>query len=164
MPLLNFALPRLKITRMQWCPHALCRALYLRCRSMHSGVAQWLACWAHNPKVRGSKPRSAMFLPGPTCRGSGSRGCSGAPHALCRALYVRCRSIHSGVAQWLACWAHNPKVRGSKPRSAMILPGPPAEAQDHKDAVVPPHSLSGAICSMQKHTQRSGAVASVLGS
>ena len=25
----------------------------------HSGVAQWLACWAHNPKVRGSKPRSA---------------------------------------------------------------------------------------------------------
>jgi hypothetical protein len=32
-------------------------------RSWHcgcnSGVAQWLACWAHNPKVRGSKPRSA---------------------------------------------------------------------------------------------------------
>ena len=27
----------------------------------HSGVAQWLACWAHNPKVRGSKPRSAIF-------------------------------------------------------------------------------------------------------
>ena len=27
-----------------------------------SGVAQWLACWAHNPKVRGSKPRSAMRL------------------------------------------------------------------------------------------------------
>ena len=25
----------------------------------YSGVAQWLACWAHNPKVRGSKPRSA---------------------------------------------------------------------------------------------------------
>ena len=28
--------------------------------------------------------------------------------------------VSSGVAQWLACWAHNPKVRGSKPRSAMI--------------------------------------------
>lgn len=27
--------------------------------SSSSGVAQWLACWAHNPKVRGSKPRSA---------------------------------------------------------------------------------------------------------
>ena len=26
--------------------------------------------------------------------------------------------IHSGLAQWLACWVHNPKVRGSKPRSA----------------------------------------------
>jgi hypothetical protein len=24
------------------------------------------------------------------------------------------------VAQWLACWAHNPKVRGSKPRSAIL--------------------------------------------
>ncbi len=27
----------------------------------------------------------------------------------------------SGVAQWLACWAHNPKVRGSKPRSAILF-------------------------------------------
>ena len=27
----------------------------------NSGVAQWLACWAHNPKVRGSKPRSARY-------------------------------------------------------------------------------------------------------
>ena len=26
----------------------------------------------------------------------------------------------SGVAQWLACWAHNPKVPGSKPGAAMI--------------------------------------------
>jgi hypothetical protein len=25
-----------------------------------SAVAQWLACWAHNPKVRGSKPRCAI--------------------------------------------------------------------------------------------------------
>ena len=30
-------------------------------RSGTSRVAQWLACWAHNPKVRGSKPRSAKF-------------------------------------------------------------------------------------------------------
>ena len=28
-----------------------------------SGVAQWLACWAHNPKVPGSKPGSAMHAP-----------------------------------------------------------------------------------------------------
>ena len=32
-----------------------------------SGVVQWLACWAHNPKVRGSKPRSAKFAK-PGCR------------------------------------------------------------------------------------------------
>ena len=25
-------------------------------------MAQWLACWAHNPKVRGSKPRSAIYV------------------------------------------------------------------------------------------------------
>ena len=35
--------------------------LLRRCVIM-SGVAQWLACWAHNPKVRGSKPRSAIFF------------------------------------------------------------------------------------------------------
>ena len=33
-----------------------------------SGVAQWLACWAHNPKVRGSKPRSATFCGRAGCR------------------------------------------------------------------------------------------------
>ena len=48
--------------------------LLRRCVIM-SGVAQWLACWAHNPKVRGSKPRSATFLShllreGETCRAS----------------------------------------------------------------------------------------------
>ena len=31
---------------------------------------------------------------------------------------------HSGVAQWLACWAHSPKVRGSKPRSLCIVTFP----------------------------------------
>ena len=34
---------------------------FLRQDAHISGVAQWLACWAHNPKVRGSKPRSANF-------------------------------------------------------------------------------------------------------
>jgi hypothetical protein len=37
-------------------------------------------------------------------------------------------TYNSGAALWLACWAHNPKVRGSKPRSAtstmnITLPG-----------------------------------------
>ena len=31
------------------------------------------------------------------------------------------RFITSKVAQWLVCWAHNPKVRGSKPRSAIHI-------------------------------------------
>ena len=29
-------------------------------------------------------------------------------------------SCNSGVAQRLACWAHNPRVRGLKPRSAKM--------------------------------------------
>ena len=33
-----------------------------------------------------------------------------------RALATRNRS---GVSKWLSCWAHNPDVRGSKPRSAI---------------------------------------------
>ena len=37
--------------------------------------------------------------------------------------------IHSGLAQWLACWAHNPKVRGSKPRSATRALRPPTVAE-----------------------------------
>ena len=36
--------------------------LFFTVRNPTSGVAQWLACWAHNPKVRGSKPRSATFM------------------------------------------------------------------------------------------------------
>ena len=31
-------------------------------------------------------------------------------------------SFNSGVAQWLACWAHNPKVQGSRPCSATPAP------------------------------------------
>ena len=37
-------------------------------------MAQWLACWAHNPKVPGSKPGSAMFVltQGPLCSAVGA--------------------------------------------------------------------------------------------
>ena len=48
-----------------------------------SGVAQWLACWAHNPKVRGSKPRSAIAFSGfkisATAWGAGNRTLESAP-------------------------------------------------------------------------------------
>ena len=43
------------------------------------------------------------------------------PQGLCFKSRARVLPIISGVAQWLACWAHNPKVRGSKPRSATCL-------------------------------------------
>ena len=32
-------------------------------------------------------------------------------------------NVTSGVTQWLACCVHNPKVRGSKPRSAIVIDG-----------------------------------------
>jgi hypothetical protein len=42
-----------------------------------SGMAQWSACWAPSPKVRGSKPRSASHLPGPGGAATVAlRGCS----------------------------------------------------------------------------------------
>ena len=62
-------------------------------------------------------------------------------------LYVTCAfvffvhgwSATSGVAQWSACWAHNPKVPGSKPGSARIWA--------HKDPHLPwafPHTHADA--------------------
>ena len=39
-----------------------CRTTGGRQSQASSGVAQWLACWAHNPNVRGSKPHSATFV------------------------------------------------------------------------------------------------------
>ena len=57
----------------------------------NSRVAQWIACWAHNPKVRGSKPRSALqkktfyFFTNPTLYNSISiehvRNCSPSRHS-----------------------------------------------------------------------------------
>ena len=127
---------------------------------IHSGLAQWLACWADNPKVRGSKPWSATrALRPPTVveswRSGAQASSSSKPAAECPcpvswgllaglvASSPQGRGqhhttgpvpwlpppdaicIHSGLAQWLACWAHNPKVRGSKPRSATRALRPP---------------------------------------
>ena len=36
--------------------------IHLSILYVESRVAQWIACWAHNPEVRGSKPRSAEFF------------------------------------------------------------------------------------------------------
>ena len=40
-----------------------------------------------------------------------------------QAQTAKFRGIISTLAQWLACWAHNPKVRGSKPE-AFPIPQP----------------------------------------
>ena len=72
------------------------------------------ACWAHNPEVRGSKPRFAIYF---------------FFYQFLSALFTRPKISHekelsavqqqqSGAVE--ACWAHNPEVRGSKPRSAMF--------------------------------------------
>ena len=50
---------------------------------VQSEVAQWLACWAHNPKVRGSKPRSATFVVSP------ARRCVAMFVAMARAAHAR---------------------------------------------------------------------------
>ena len=58
-----------------------------------SGVAQWLACWAHNPKVRGSKPRSATFMPLVGC-------CSVLPTAAVSNLPSACSAAASNSRCW----------------------------------------------------------------
>ena len=45
--------------------------------------------------------------------------------------------VNSGVAQWLACWARNPKVRGSKPRSAIALSNRMGRRQSHPGVRLP---------------------------
>ena len=72
----------------------------------------------------------------------------------------------SGVAQCLACWAHNPKVRGSKPRSATTALGagrwgvPALAARGLKTWIGDSGTQARGV---RAQTQRSGAVASVLG-
>ena len=54
---------------------------------------------------------------------------------------VKSYIITSGVAQWLACWAHNPKVRGSKPRSAILIPTSHGSMQIVHDHEHDPHDV-----------------------
>ena len=72
------------------------------CRRMdyHSGVAQWLACWPHNPKVHGSRPCSAMRL------------------LNCHWLLP---SHWSSLCDMQELKAHNPKVHGLRSCSALRL-------------------------------------------
>ena len=81
-----------------------------RCASTRSGVAQWLACWAHNSKVGGSKPLSATF-------------CLIQEYDH-RAIRRRLRHIRSGsMAEWSKAPAlgAGPKGRGFEPHCCHLL-------------------------------------------
>ena len=56
-------------------------------------MEQWLARWAHNPKVGGSNP----------------------PPATSFLLFYLSKHQQRGIEQWLARRAHNPEVAGSNP-------------------------------------------------
>ena len=45
----------------------------------------------------------------------------GAPRIKGKSMQKHTYILMSGVAQWLACWAHNSKVGGSKPLSAKLF-------------------------------------------
>ena len=71
-----------------------------------SGVAQWLACWAHNPKVRGSKPRSAIVLHGVVHTSSNIRVCRN----VCSFVFAFVRRVLSwlssfGLSLFNVCFA-----------------------------------------------------------
>jgi hypothetical protein len=65
------------------------------------GVEQWLARWAHNPKVGGSNPPPATRVQ---------------PNGDITGVWRY--PSRRGVEQWLARRAHNPEVAGSNPASA----------------------------------------------
>ena len=77
------------------------------------GLKKEQACHrVHAPSALGDECRpvghATMWGGRKRCRGPYIRGCG---------RCMQCAQL-SGLVQWSACWAHNPKVRGSKPRSA----------------------------------------------
>ena len=67
---------------------------------------------------------------GDKCRVAGHATMWGGAKQYRRPYILGCRgwmqcALLSGLAQWSACWAHKPKVRGSEPWSATWKPWPP---------------------------------------
>ena len=76
-----------------------------------SGVAQWLACWAHNPKVRGSKPRSAILCIVYFCHLNANR--TKTETEASRQSAKRCDSkTHGGQNTHRGARTHDHKVKG----------------------------------------------------
>ena len=96
--------------------------------SQHHGQAKQKMCWVRimQQQEPGEEDFSERWWVGLVLgRGFNPRGmetCRGSippSPRFCVGQYCLEQKVLSGVAQWLACWAHNPKVRGSKPRSAI---------------------------------------------
>lgn len=94
-------------------------------RHPHRGICQCTERCVCGPRARASQQQAPLSAPG--AAGVCQREEHEEHHAARALTKIRVRhparigSI-SEVAQWLACWAHNPKVRGSKPRFATCRP------------------------------------------
>ena len=109
----------------------------------NSGVAQWLACWAHNPKVRGSKPHSAMCAVGNCARAKKDPlplgkcdSCSpfmfrGRPH-IAEIRYRNHRTKTCVAKHYSANGAQNTAARAPHIFHSISLPAPhPSSRADH---------------------------------
>ena len=98
-------------------------AKHLSSSCKQDSLAEWSKALASgaSPQGRGFEPTAVI-----SCSSEWTVGCrlqTGSHSSLShekRSGHAKIHKNDSGVAQWLACWAHNPKVRGSKPRSAIF--------------------------------------------
>ena len=118
-----------------------------------SGVAQWLACWAHNPKVRGSKPRSAIAFSASYQQQHGRRQ---SHPGVCAYPKVRGSKPRSAMAFWASCHQQHGAGQGTLESAPAMLAAPCGGATVSRG-----HNFKDGAHWRQ---QRSGAVASVLGS
>ena len=103
-----------------------------------SGVAQWLACWAHNPKVPGLKPGSAIRFP------------STRPLCFC--------------CGWSETEPHKKCADAGDPTAASPITSAGAVLVSPGDGWLGPWYFDANTLAKKWSQQRSGAVASVLGS
>ena len=67
------------------------------------------------------------------------------PRGLCCRRRARMHPIKSGVAQWLARWAHSPQVCGSKPCFAFVSPPSQSLERLTADRFVPSSHLGACV-------------------
>ena len=78
-------------------------------------------------------------------------------HGCCVVVIDLCKLkiITSGVAQWLACWAHNPKVHGSRPFPLLFKISKKQKFRNqvgiHADAVYLQYKCTSMLCTCNVH-------------